>query len=184
MTKPEFDITPQERGQIQSIYYRSYIPWSPSCRAGGKSVSRSSIINDSETFSSSVSSYLVGLIVLSAIFVAFGLFTLCFSCIRKCAPFSQMYILLIKGVVVIICGIMMSLYIKANMIIGDNEEPYQQMMSAKCSDNLTNVLLSQLPEQIDTTKSVNYVGGVFCAFLVLWEVIIYFVSWSKYGKPI
>ena len=88
LNKPYFNLVPQDRSEHQSIYYRSYIPWSPSCRAGGKTVSRSDIIHDSNEFSSSVSSYLVGLIVLSVIFVAFGIFTLVLSCIRKCAPFS------------------------------------------------------------------------------------------------
>ena len=87
-SKPGFNLTPQQRSQKQKLYYRTYIPWNPLCRAGGQQISRAKIIEDSNNFSSSVRSYQIGLIILSALFVAFGILTLVLACIRKCAPFS------------------------------------------------------------------------------------------------
>lgn len=57
-------------------------------------------------------------------------------------------------------------------------------MNTGCSDRQTDETFGELPEQIQSTKTTNWVAFYFNLFLVLWEVLIYVYSWCKHGKPI
>lgn len=139
---PESDTSPQSHNNLYTLYYRSYIQWDPHCSAGGQHVSRSKISNDSRNMSDSIKSYQVGILVIAVFFVIFGIITLVIACCRKCAPFSQIFILIIKCVVIVFCGIMLALYLKANLLIQENEKPFNELMTTGCSDRQTDETLS------------------------------------------
>ena len=131
---PESDTSVQAHSNLWHLYSREYIEWNPTCTANGKLITRQRIANDSKNLSDSVKDYQVWIVVISVFFVCFGILTLIIACCRKCAPFSQIFMLIIKAVVIVFCAIMCVLYFKSNSVIVENEGPFSNLMLSGCSD--------------------------------------------------